>query len=334
MRKKKKKRSDNMAHCIACFTEVEQGNRTQCTKCNSIMHKECVINDNDVALCDICFVVKDKESNKVDFEMPEFVRRTHIETYRACPYKFYQEVIKGHAMPPNEYTQVGSDVHEVIENAILNGLSYNDAYVLIDNYFNDYEDELFKSKTKEEMYKRATDSIDTFYDKVLPSIRNVFAVEETIFTNLGDNIPDMRITMDLITKEDGELHMHDWKTGGVMVGKKLSSDLQAPLYIYSVLKHYDKPVKSFTFYYLQENKTRTFVRSEINPDVYVCTVGKREYKVVLQDAIREVKSLFSKIQKGLFNPIQPGPDKYFTQKMCHLKELGLCCQDVDPWNTV
>lgn len=322
--------------CKSCQVEIGDSAFVSCETCEAPMHEDCVISFGGASLCDICFTIAEETPNKFgDFELPEFVRRTHIETYRACPYKFYQEVIKGHEMPPNEYTQVGSDVHEIIEKALVDR-AYTIDDALHDNLtrFNAYGEELFTSKSKDEMFQRATESLDTFYNVVLPDIQNVFAIEETIFTNIGDNIPDVRITMDLITEEEGELHMHDWKTGRVMVGKRLSSDLQAPLYIYSVREHYKKPVKSFTFYYLQENKIRTFVRSETNPDEYSCFVGKREYKINVMDAVREVKSIFSKIKKGQFDPVPNSPDKFFTQKMCHLKELGLCCQDADPWNQI
>lgn len=326
-----------MAQCKQCFGSID-GRTTPitCAECNTPMHKDCAISYGGASFCDVCFTVAQQKPKNpfTDFELPEFVRRTHIETYKACEYKFYQEVIKGHEMPPNEYTQVGQDVHNIIEDAIKNELSYADAYVFLDTYFDKYDDGLFVNKSKEEMYKRATDSLDTFYEIIEPTIQNVFAVEETIFTNIGDNIPKVRITMDLITERDGELDMHDWKTGRVMVGQKLSTDLQAPLYIYSVREKYGKPVRSFTFYYLQENKVRVFERSSINPDEYICRVGRREYKINVTDAIREVKSIFGRIKNGDFQPRLGDKSRFFTQKMCHLKELGLCCTDIDPWNNL
>lgn len=327
-----------MAQCKQCFGPID-GRTTQitCSECNSPMHKDCTINFGGADFCDVCFTIaQEKPKSKFgDFELPEFIRRTHIETYRDCEYKFYQEVIKGHSMPPNIYTQMGSDLHELFELAIKGELQAPESMKLHFKtlYWDKYHDDLFtETGTRERMWVRAMDSIDTFYT-VLPNIGNVFVTEETIFTNIGDNIPDVRITMDLITERDGELEMHDWKTGRVMVGQRLSSDLQAPLYIYSVINKYNKPVRSFTFYYLQENKTRVFIRSEKNPEEYICTVGKREYKVNLTDAIREVKSIFSRIKKGDFQP-RHNKNKYFVQRMCHLKELGLCCQDLDPWNQI
>lgn len=324
--------------CPNCFAPVDGRSSVECNECHAYMHKECAIAIDGVLYCDTCFVVAtEKPKSKFgEFTLPDQIRRTYIETYRKCPYKFYLEVLKGHTMPANEYTQIGSDLHELFEDAINDKVhtAVEMKELFKQNYWNHYEDSLFNQgfKTKEEMYQRAMDSIETFYI-ILPNLNKVFATEETIFTNLGEGIPNMRITMDLITESDGELEMHDWKTGKVMVGQKLSSDLQAPLYIYSVQQHYNKPVKSFEFYYLQENKTRKFVRSETDPNIYICMVGKREYKVNLQDAIREVKSIFSRIKKGDFNIPQDTRSMHFTCKMCHLKEQGLCAgADEQAWH--
>jgi hypothetical protein len=316
-----------MGQCKNCFTPVDGRSSVKCSECTQPLHKECAISFGGALFCDVCFTVREEKpkSKFGEFTLPEHIRRTHIETYRSCPYKFYLEVLKDNPMPPNEYTQVGQDVHEVIEKYILNQMEEREARAHMEHCFETYEDDLFTYKTREEMKKRSDDSLDTFFEFVVPHLfGDTFAVEETIFTNIGDDIPDVRITMDLITERDSELEMHDWKTGRVMVGKKLSSDLQAPLYIYSVQKKYGKPVRSFTFYYLQENKTRTFTRNPDNPDEYICMVGKREYKVSLTNAIREVKSIFSRIKKGDFNIPQDTRSMHFTCKMCHLQEQGLC----------
>jgi RecB family exonuclease len=139
--------------------------------------------------------------------------------------------------------------------------------------------------------------------------------------------------MDRIDEVNGELEMHDWKTGRVMVGQKLSSDLQAPLYIYGTKLHFSKPVRSFTFYYLNENKTRTFTRSAEDPNVYICTVNKRQYKINILDGVREIQRVFSQIKKGNFNIPQDTKKMHFTCKMCHLKKQGICeGADLQSWN--
>lgn len=323
-----------MGQCKNCFTNVDGREAKHCSDCNSELHKDCAIKDNGAFFCDVCYTAKEEApQNKFgDYELPDYIRRTYIETYRSCPYKFYLEVIKGNKMPPNEYTQVGSDVHEVIEKLIRNEIPTNQAYKMIGDQFDEYSDSLFVNKSKEDMRKRADDSLDTFIQNIYEEIENVHSVEENIRFEVGDNVPDVSITMDLITEKDGKLEMHDWKTGKVMVGQKLSSDLQAPLYIRAVKKHFDQDVRKFTFYYLQENKTREFIQSEIDPQTYICTVGKREYKVNITDAVREVKTIFSRMQKGDFNIPQDTRKMHFTCKMCHLREEGLCeGADVQSW---
>ena len=322
--------------CRSCLHDVPKKERAECEQCGHAIHKTCAINFGGAKLCDTCFVVKSEEPTSPfgEFELPETIRRTHIETYRACPYKFYLEVIKRNAQPPNEYTQVGSDVHEIIEQALRGDITYDEAININMGNFDSYDDELFQYRTKEDMMTRAKDSLNTFFKVIYPDIKDdkIIAIEEKIRFRIDDNLPDVTITMDLITEKDGELHMHDWKTGKVMVGQKLSTDLQAPLYIYAVREKYQRPVKSFTFYYLQENKLRTFVQSPYNPEEYICTVGKREYKINLTDAIREVNSVFSRIVKGDFNIPLNTRKMYFTCKMCHLREMGLCAgADEQAW---
>lgn len=323
-------------NCKSCFLPVDTKSRTTCSECKATLHAGCVINLDGVSLCDVCFTVTtEKPKSKFgEFTLPDSIRRTHIETYRKCPYKFYLEVIKGNEQPPNEYTQIGSDLHELFEEAVKSPLHANPQTMtqeFRERYWNQYRDELFYYKSRSDMWKRAEDSIDTFFT-VLPRIRNVFAVEEKIFFNIGENLPHASIIMDCITDADGELEIHDWKTGNILVGKNLSSDLQAPLYIHAVKTHFKREVRSFTFHYLSENKTRTFVRSETDPNTYICTVNKRQYIINTTDAIRQVQTIFSHIKKGNFNIPQDTKKMYFTCKMCHLREMNLCAgADEQSW---
>jgi hypothetical protein len=322
-----------MAQCKQCFTPVD-GRATQvtCSECDSPMHKDCVINYGGASFCDVCFTVAQEtpKSKYDDFELPEAIRRTHIETYRSCPFKFYNEVGLGHEQPPTSYTQVGIDLHDIFDQS-CNDRSLGSSYALdtMKQKFSEYPKDLFssgfKSDTPENMWKRTEDSVETFYDAILPMLPDEpFTTEETIYFTISEDLPKVRFTMDRVDDVEGELEMHDWKTGKVMVGKKLSSDLQAPLYIYGVRKHFGRDVRSFTFHYLQENKQRTFVRNPHNPDEYVCTVGKREYKVSLTNTIREINSIFSRIKKKDFNIPTDTRNMHFTCKMCHLKDAGLC----------
>jgi hypothetical protein len=267
-----------------------------------------------------------EKPKRADFIMPESIRRTYIETYRKCPNKFKLEVLDGIKQPPTTYTQVGIDLHEVFDKAV-NDRSYTHQQ-MFDEYFDTYapkQEEMGLFKTEEDHQKfmiRAETSMKNF-SALLPSIPTPFATEETVHYSIGDDVPLVEFTMDLITENaNGNLELHDWKTGKVMVGQTISSDLQAPLYIYGVQEHYKRTVDAFTFHYVNEGKTRTFNR--INSLVYECKVGKRSYYINLEDTIKEIKSVFNQIKKGNFNIPQDVRKMFFTCKMCHLKEMGLC----------
>lgn len=311
--------------CVTCFDTIQDMRKeTKCSQCNSPLHRDCAIKDDGTFFCDTCYTVKESEPEVIKWEMPEFIRRTYIETYRSCPHKFFLEVLQGHEAPPTCYTQIGIDLHELFDKAV-NDRSYKIEQMRFDmeKYWNMYSDTLFDSeKQKDDMAQRIVDSIDGFYS-ILPNIPLPFVTEETIFYSVGEDIPEVRFTMDYISEnENGNLDIADWKTGGVMVGKKISSDLQAPLYIYGVQKKYNRIVDSFTFYYVKDNKTRVFTRT--SDDNYVCKVGKREYHINLTDMVREIQALFNQIKKGNFNIPRETKGMYFTCKMCHLKEKGLC----------
>lgn len=271
--------------------------------------------------------------------IPDVIRRTYIETYRSCPHKFLKEVIEGHEQPPTSYTQIGIDLHEIFEYACKSRVVYNKEYAtqIMEMKFNDYPDDLFSSgfasDNRTDMWERTLNSISTFFDVVLPSLPTVpFTTEETIEFSVGEDLPNVQFTMDRIDEVDGELEMHDWKTGRVMVGQKLSTDLQAPLYIYGTQKHFEKPVRKFTFYYLNENKIRVFERSTEDPNVYICKVNKREYKINLTDGVREIQRVFSQIKKGNFN-IPQNKSMHFACKVCHLSKQGKCeGADMQSWH--
>lgn len=325
-----------MEYCKSCTFPIDDlRSAKKCSTCDNALHKECVIDVDGVIFCDNCYTVRAQTPERVQFEIPESIRRTYIETYRSCPFKFLKEVIEGNQQPPTCYTQVGIDLHDMFEKGL------NDRHYDIHTMINDFdkiwnhvypEMDLFESdKQKSDMYSRAMDSIDTYYN-VLPDIPIPMTTEETIRYSIGDDIPDVEFTMDAILEdENGELELLDWKTGKVMVGVKLSSDLQAPLYIYGVQKHFGKRVKRFTYYYLHENKIRIF--NHVGGDDYVCIVGKREYHINLTDAIKDVKRLFAQIKKGNFNVPQDTKKMFFTCKMCHIKQMGMCRgADEESWH--
>ncbi len=329
-------------NCTSCFKPIKDGRSAiRCSVCNKPLHKECVIKEV-IYYCDNCYTVKEEEKNTPtsNIIIPDVIRRSHIETYRSCPYKFYLEIIKGLPIPPTIYTQLGIDLHELFDKA-CNDKKYDIKNMKHDfeNIWSNYDDTLFDTfygdKSKEEqtlrMYNRAINSIDTFYN-ILPTLPSQPHTTETqIIYSIGDNLPKVSITSDRTDIQDDMINMSDWKTGQVMVGQKLSSDLQVPLYIKAVETKYNIPVRKFTLYYLDENKTRVFERTE-KDDHFVCTVNKRQYFISPIEAVREVQHIFSQIKKGNFNIPKDTKKMYFTCKTCYFKSNETCKgADMECW---
>ena len=322
--------------CKSCFIQVDEHASVLCSVCFSSLHEDCRIKEGDTFFCDTCYTERDMKPKRVDFAIPEVIRRTYIETYRTCPHRFLKEVIEGHESPATCYTQIGIDLHDLFEKG-LNDRTYAIHSMVAD--FMTIWDETYPTmnlftdeQQKEDMYKRAMDSIETYY-MLLPDIPIPLVTEQTIRYSIGEGIPDVEFTMDAVLEGVDGLELIDWKTGQVMVGKKLSSDLQAPLYIYGVQQHFKRPVKRFTFYYLKDNKQRVF--EHVQGNTYSCTVGKRDYFINLDDAIKEVSRIFAQINKGNFNIPHDTKSMFFACKMCHLPALGLCeGADMQAWRNI
>lgn len=323
-----------MPMCSNCYGETS--NPTRCVECNATLHRDCAVKTDEGLYCDTCNAsrVVAVEKKPLDIEIPTVIRRSHIEQYRSCGYSLYLSLKEGVLQHNNEsdeedgdesiYAKLGRDLHELFDQGCISRtLLKGQMKEAFSHLWYNYDPSLFESEEfKDKMWKRAMDSIETFYT-VLESLPvTPFAGEQNIIFNIGDGVPDVSITMDRIDEIGGELYITDWKTGKVMTGKKFTTDLQAPLYIYAIKQFYGKPVKSFTLHYLSENKSRTFER--VNDDEYVVRVINKEYRISLTEAVREVKSLFSQLVKGNFNIPDDVKKLYFTCKMCKHKKNGKC----------
>ena len=321
--------------CNSCSFPIRKGEKAiLCDVCQKDVHKECAIIEDGKVYCDSCYMSKTEDDNNpiLDVEVPEVIRRSYIQLYKTCPFKFYNEVILGHKQPENIYAKIGIELHDLFDKANTNK-SYK-----IDEMKDDmlrnltyYPKELYTGSLNEEWAViRAMSSIDTYYH-VTKDMPELFASEETLQFSVGEDLPMVQATSDRVNRIGDDLHVLDWKTGNVIVGKAISSDLQAPLYIHSIREKYNLPVKTFTFYYLKDNKIRQF--EQISDDKYVCKVGKREYFISITEAIREVQQIFSKVKSAQFNIPTDAKNMYYHCKMCHIKEKGLCeGSEMQSWN--
>lgn len=324
-----------MNKCVSCFGELK-GNLVECKTCGGKLHKECAIQDEGF-LCDTCYTEAFNKPEVLEFKVPEVIRRSYIKQYDDCPYQFYMQHSKGIEQEVNIYSQMGIDLHELFERGSKES-NYKPHQMMQDfkEVFNSYDvkmfDGLYGKTTSEDMLNKGIVSIETFYNVIKGLPGTLHSAEKTFEYSIGEDLPKVQCTIDRVQLIDGKLHVMDWKTGGVMVGKALSSDLQPPLYIKAVQEEYpDMTIESFTLYYLSENKVRTYHR--INDDNYMCTVGKREYKINITDTVRKVQHMFSQIKNGNFNiPIETR-GMYYTCKMCHIKKAGMCeGAEMQSWN--
>jgi len=313
-----------MAICINCQQKIDDLRReTRCYTCGAPLHRSCAIKENEKYYCDVCYTVKNEDNNAQEFIVPDVIRRSHIETYIQCPYKFYMEIIKDIKAPPTIYTQIGVDVHKLLDK-LCKDTTYTQKEMIkeFDNFWQNYPENLFENESqKNKMYQRAMNSIANAYN-LIPHMPKPLSTEDNIVFSIGDNLPKISTTIDRIDASGDELVITDWKTGAVMVGQKLSSDLQAPLYIYAARQKYNKPVKSFIFYYLENNKKRIFEYA--GNDNYICMVKKNKYIINPTEAIRKVKSILSFILKGEFNVPQNTKRMFFICKMCHIQQMKMC----------
>lgn len=303
--------------CRDCGTELTWENRAICTKCKAYICDECSIKNK--FKCNEC-------ANGAKIKLPESIRRSHIEDYKACPYSFKLNVIDGIEKPQNALAHLGSDLHDLYEHIQLGDVTLDELDSQTEWLFENYKD-LYDIDTYDRMYDRAQ-TCNRSFANLYPSLVGKNATyEERIYYPIADDLPEITIAYDRLERDDdGELHLMDWKTGKVMSGKKLTTDLQPALYLKAIQHKYGRMPKTFTLIYLGDvdkkgnYKTRVFNR--INDNEFVCTVGKKQYVQNIDEQIKVVKKIFSQMKNGHFS-IPDKPD-FFACKMCYFKTIGKC----------
>lgn len=326
-------------NCVTCSSTIKKNSLVQCSQCNGSLHKDCAIKEDNTIYCDNCYVIMSQEPKlKNEIVIPPVIRRSYIETYRSCPYKFYREVILGESPENNNiHAQIGIDLHDLFGKACLQRPDYNKENML-DEFrpiWNSYDAGRFTDfQQQTELRERAKQCIDKFYSIISTLPRTPYAIEEKLVFAIGDELPKISTTLDRVDLIDDELEITDWKTGKVMVGEKLSTDMQAPLYIYAAKSKYNRPVRKFRFIYLQNGKERIYHRIN-NSNQYVCSVKNRDYFIDTDVAIKQTQAIFGRILNGDFNIPQDVKKMYFTCRMCHLQQQQKCQgADVQSWYNV
>ena len=314
-----------MSTCKICKTELTWENKTLCIRCGVEICEDCSARNK--FKCDKC-------ADKLKIKIPDVIRRSSIEDYKSCPYYFKLHVIDGNEPRQNVLARLGSDLHDLYEHIQRGDVEIEDIDTQTDWILSHIEEDY----PEEDIYRvkqRARISNQSFI-KLLPTLTNkAIAFEERINFSIGEGIPQVTIAYDRLEEdENGDLHIVDWKTGKVMSGKKLTTDLQPALYLQAVKEKYGKMPKSFKLVYVSDvdkqgnYKERTF--TSIDGNKFVCKVGNKEYIQDISEQIKVAQKLFAQIKQGKFS-IPAKPD-YFKCKMCDFKEKGLCSgNDTQNW---
>lgn len=306
-----------MDKCKQCGKELTWENRTLCTKCGVPLCEDCALPNK--FKCEKC-------ADKQKIKIPEVIRRSSIEDYKSCPYYFKLHVIDGNEPKQNVLARLGSDLHDLYEHIQRNDVDISEINTqtdwIIANILEDYPD------CDEEKLKERAKVCNRSFEELLPTLINEpVAFEERINFSIGKDLPQVTIAYDRLEKdEEGNLHIVDWKTGKIMSGKKLTTDLQPALYLQAVKEKYGTMPKSFRLIYVgdvdKNGKYKERIFTSIDGNQFVCKVGKKEYIQDISEQIKVVQKLFAQIKQGKFS-IPAKPD-YFKCKMCNFREKGLC----------
>ena len=316
-----------MTKCF-CGVELTWENKTICTKCGIDMCEDCATKNKWK-----CTKCADKQKIKI----PDVIRRSSIEDYKSCPYYFKLHVIDGNEPNQNILARLGSDLHDMYEKIQRGEMNIDK----IENYTKEILEKIeedYGDNFDDRIYERS-EICNRNFIKLLPNLVNkAISFEERIMFSVGENLPKVTIAYDRLEEdENGDLHIVDWKTGKVMSGKKLTTDLQPALYLQAVKEQYGKMPKSFRLVYLgdidKDGNYKERIFTSIDGNKFVCRVGKKEYIQDIDAQIKVVQKLFAQIKQGKFS-IPAKPD-FFKCKMCSFREDGLCAGvGVQEWKQI
>ena len=230
-----------MNYCKMCNTELTWENATLCVKCGVSLCEDC--STKNKFKCDKC-------ADKQKIKIPDVIRRSSIEDYKSCPYYFKLHVIDGNEPRQNVLARLGSDLHDLYEHIQRGDVNVEDIDSQLDWIMSHIEED-YPEEDMKRIWERAKICNNSFL-KLLPTLTNkAIQYEERINFSIGEGIPQVTIAYDRLEEdENGDLHIVDWKTGKVMSGKKLTTDLQPALYLKAVESKYGKMPKSFRLVYV------------------------------------------------------------------------------------
>lgn len=288
-----------------------------CLECGSELCDDCYA-DNHFR-CDSCI-----DANK---EI-KTVRRSYLKQYEDCPYSLYLQMMEGIVPPMGSYAELGILTHELLEHIQNEEIDIPSAKIMLRNAVEDWN-----SNTDDEysiipltLLETGLNCIDNFKTLIPMLQADDFKTEYKIEFSVDEKLPTINCTVDRIAWKNSEIHIHDWKTGKPMSGKKLVEDLQPPIYLYGVYKEFGIQPKTFTLHYLNHNKNITY--KHIEDWTYEVSTSRNVYRLNVLNAIERSRNILSNIKKHKFTIIEDKEHLWRCSKMCWYHKSGIC-KDMD-----
>lgn len=314
-------------YCNSCLKKIPKEEVVYCSQCGVPMCEKCS-NHCLVCgkiLCDSCYAdnnFKCEECYKPD-ETFSVIRRSHIEQYAGCPYSLYLQLILGIEPPMGKNAQLGVIVHEIIDSISEYDVTLDAAKEILKERIEEWNlstDDEYSIITVEleEVGKTCLENFWLIKDMFTPGFKSEYNIKYSI----DDNLPKISCTLDRIEWHGKDIHIHDWKTGKPMSGKKLVTDLQPPLYIYAVYKEFGEFPKTFNLHYLNPNKHITY--KYMGDMKYVVKTKRSEYLLDVNERLEATKKILKDIKHNKFNMPTNETHIWRCKSLCWFGLSGKC----------
>ena len=315
-------------YCNSCMKKIPKDEITYCKSCGVPLCKSCANHclECGAELCDDCYSDNHFRCDSCIDANKEIktVRRSYLKQYEDCPYSLYLQMMEGITPPMGSYAELGILTHELLEDIQNDKVTFPEAKIMLHNAVEDWN-----SQTEDEysiipltLLETGLNCIDNF-ELLLPMLQaDEFKTEHRIEFSIDEKLPTINCTVDRIAWKNGEIYIHDWKTGKPMAGKKLAEDLQPPIYIYGVYKEFGVMPKAFTLHYLNNNKNLTY--RHIEDWIYEVSTSRKSYRINVLDAIERSRNILSNIKKHNFSIIEDKEHLWRCSKMCWYHMSGVC----------
>lgn len=243
----------------------------------------------------------------------------------------FQNAVMGKVPPMGGAAEAGIILHSIFED-VQKGELAPSSFDMKQRFEIEVEDWNMKLRDKDDiefehsivtdvLLENGRNAIDNWLNEVYNNLLDAdrFEVEKNIVFDIGEESL-IGCTLDRITWEGDEIHIHDWKTGKPLSGQNLITNLQPGVYIYAVFQEYGVFPESFTLHYLGEPyKAKTYIHQ--GDGIYIIKTPRKTYTLDVYETIEECRRIIKHINNGEF---PANGKKWFCDKMCWYRKSGDC----------